>query len=174
MPYVSNKLRCYKQITKLNNYNNCLIEGDIVEIQSLGIRFDNIYDIIPTTLEFYDGKYRISYSDLSIVKIVDDESLNRTYDSDNVYLLYYEDEYVKGYRNLVRKRKSFKSLVDTDDIYYYEYEYTKGYRNLVGKTESFKSLVGRYILDWKNNNKLITDLKIHKSKYIELNYYIYF
>ena len=138
------KIRCCKQITRLNKYHNCLIENDIVEIQMLHIWFDQIYDIVPTRLEFYDGKYKTYYTDLNIIKIVDDIKLNKTYDSDGSYLLYYEDPYVKNFKNLIRN------------------------------TKTLKSLVGKYIIDWKNNKKLISDLIANKSEYIELNYYIYF
>lgn len=144
MLHTSKKLRHLKQITKLNRFHNCLIDGDIVELQSLSIWFDQINDIIPTKLEFYDGKVKSSYTDLNIIKIVDNEDLNKTYDSDNAFLLHYEDPYVKKFRNLIKNTKTLKSLVD------------------------------RYIIDWSFNNSLINKLKIANSEYIELNYYIYF
>ena len=144
MPYISNKLRPYKQITRLNKYHNCLIEGDIVELQYLGIWFDQINDIAPTKLEFYNGKCKTYYTDLNIIKIINNESLNKTYDDDNSYLLYYDDPYVNNFKNLIKQ------------------------------TQNKQSLVNRYILDWKFNKNLIRSLMENKSEYIELNYYIYF
>ena len=145
MQLVNNKkVKCCKQITRLNRYHNCLIDNDIVEIQALNIWFDQIHEIVPTKLEFYDGKYRTYYTDLNIIKIVDDIKLNKTYDLDGTYLLYYDDPYVKNFRNLSKR------------------------------TKNTKYLVGKYILDWKNNSKLISQLSASGSEYIELNYYIYF
>lgn len=142
MLHTSDRIRCYKQITKLNTFHNCLIEKDIVELYSLGIWFDQIYDIVPTKLEFYNGKCKTYYTDLNIIKIVNDESLDKVYDSDNVYQIYYKN--------------------------------ASKYRNLLNRSKSLKSLVGKYILDWHFNKKLIRSLKSNKSEYIELNYYIYF
>ena len=134
----------YKQKTKLNRFCNCLIEGDIVDISSISICFDEYYNIIPSLLEFYDGRYTTTYSDVKIVRIVDNPNLNRTYDYKNVLLLYYNDEYVR-----------------------------QNYKNLIKSSQSLKSLVGKYIIDWKYNKNLNNELDRIGSSFIELNYYVY-
>jgi len=125
----SKSTRIYRQKTRLNRFSNCLIEGDIVDINSIIIAFDNCYNIVPTTLEFYDGKYTLTYTDVMFVKIVDNIELNKTYDSNNIYLLYYNDDYVLN-----------------------------NYKNLIKNTQSTKDLVGKYIIDWKYNKDLIDNL----------------
>ena len=134
----------YRQTEKINNFCNCLIEKDIVDINSLNITFDNCYNVVPSKLDFYDGKYVTTYTDLRLVKIVDDVDLNDTYDTDNVLLLYYNGDYVK-----------------------------KNYKNLINIKQSLKSLVGKYIIDWKYNNMLRNVLSEMSAEYIQLIYCIY-
>lgn len=142
---LSNKsIRCFKQVTKLNRFGNCMLEGNISNINSLSISFDECVSVVPSKLEFYDGKCVATYTDVKLVKIIDDSKLNNTYDSENVLLLYYNDPYVLN-----------------------------NYRNLIKSSKTTKSLVGRYIVDWKFNNRLINELIRNNSIYIELNYYAY-
>ena len=53
---LSNKsIRCFKQVTKLNRFCNCLLEGNIANLNTLSINFDECVSIVPSKLEFYDG-----------------------------------------------------------------------------------------------------------------------
>lgn len=138
----SNTVRTYKQQNKLNRYHNCRIDGDICDIDSLFFWFDQIDSIVPAKVEFFDGKKVSNYNEIFVTKIVSDPKLDCTYE-DEVILRYYNSDYVRNH-----------------------------FRNLLGNTESFKSLVGKYIIDWSNNIKLINMLKNNSSEYIELNYFV--
>jgi hypothetical protein len=83
--------KSHKQISKIQKLSNCLLDTIPIHANSVCFWFDKSCDVIPSTYNVGGDNNKDYY----IVLVTDNKKLNRTYDSNGFYYLYYKDNYIR-------------------------------------------------------------------------------